>query len=238
MLLPCALLLCLAPCVFCCLPFLIRMSGFLPPGIGLRLPGQHGASERLISKLPPSMTYQRGMFGSASGGTNADGGDGARARGSPTINHDEPEWYVRTIQLCLRHPVDPSVHLTHADVPAPFVWLCVCRVVCALRFVLLLSAICLSNYSVGEEVRQLPCVGAHHFHRRCVDDWLKVKTNATNNTNTTNDAVRAVDNQHRGDERQLIAPTIHAGHAHRVVASLDVAHGVPSRCACVVWPCR
>lgn len=36
------------------------------------------------------------------------------------------------------------------------------------------SAICLSNYSPGEEVRQLPCQGAHHFHRQCCDDWLKI----------------------------------------------------------------
>lgn len=36
------------------------------------------------------------------------------------------------------------------------------------------SAICLSNYAVGEEVRQLPCQGAHHFHRQCCDDWLKI----------------------------------------------------------------
>ena len=40
--------------------------------------------------------------------------------------------------------------------------------------VLLLSAICLSNYVVGDSVRQLPCLGSHVFHQRCVDDWLKL----------------------------------------------------------------
>ena len=38
-------------------------------------------------------------------------------------------------------------------------------------------AICLSQYSAGEMVRELPCDSRHHFHMTCVDDWLKL--NAT-----------------------------------------------------------
>jgi len=38
-------------------------------------------------------------------------------------------------------------------------------------------AICLSTYTSGEMVRELPCDSRHHFHKTCVDDWLKL--NAT-----------------------------------------------------------
>ena len=38
-------------------------------------------------------------------------------------------------------------------------------------------AICLSPYVAGEMVRELPCDSRHHFHKTCVDDWLKL--NAT-----------------------------------------------------------
>lgn len=38
-------------------------------------------------------------------------------------------------------------------------------------------AICLSTYVPGELVRELPCDSRHHFHKTCVDDWLKL--NAT-----------------------------------------------------------
>jgi len=38
-------------------------------------------------------------------------------------------------------------------------------------------AICLSTYVPGEMVRELPCDSRHHFHKSCVDDWLKL--NAT-----------------------------------------------------------
>jgi len=34
-------------------------------------------------------------------------------------------------------------------------------------------SICLDNYKVGDEVRQLPC--KHEFHMSCVDHWLKLK---------------------------------------------------------------
>lgn len=37
--------------------------------------------------------------------------------------------------------------------------------------------ICLSAYIPGEMVRELPCDSRHHFHKSCVDDWLKL--NAT-----------------------------------------------------------
>lgn len=96
LLLPCGLLLCLAPCVFCCLPLLIRLSRYLPAGMGLRVSGQHGATESLIEKLPPPRTFERGMFGSRISGTD-DAADtearGTNGSNSPTaVNHDEPEW--------------------------------------------------------------------------------------------------------------------------------------------------
>ena len=93
-LLPCVLLICLAPCVICCLPFVIRMSGFLPPGLGLRLAGQQGASQRLIDKLPPPKRFERGMFGSSVTPPRAP--QPARADQSPQVNHQEPEWSVAT----------------------------------------------------------------------------------------------------------------------------------------------
>jgi len=132
MMLPCLLLMCLAPMVFCCLPLLIRLSLFLPPGVGLRMLDQQGASENLISKLPPAKRFERGMLGSSENARSAAqaalaAATDLNAETSPVINHDEPE-----------------------------------------------CAICLSNYSVGELVRQLPCQGAHHFHDKCITDWLKI----------------------------------------------------------------
>jgi hypothetical protein len=132
MLLPCALLMCLAPCVFCCLPLLIRVSGYLPVGVGLRMAGVQGASQTLLDKLPPPKKYERGMFGGAAVTPPRAQPSGNAPPGSPATNHEEPE-----------------------------------------------CAICLSNYNVGEEVRQLPCAGAHHFHLRCIDDWLKVNHSVT-----------------------------------------------------------
>jgi hypothetical protein len=38
-------------------------------------------------------------------------------------------------------------------------------------------AICMADYEEEEAVRVLPCGGAHHFHKRCVDDWLKINAN-------------------------------------------------------------
>jgi hypothetical protein len=35
-------------------------------------------------------------------------------------------------------------------------------------------SICLSAYEEGEEVRLLPCDGAHHFHSECISSWLTV----------------------------------------------------------------
>jgi len=147
MLLPCILLICLAPMVFCCLPFLIRMSGYLPEGMGLRVIESQGATPSLIAQLPAPIKFQRGMFSQpkpagavppiappvATAESERKGEEKsppASAPGSPAVNHQEPE-----------------------------------------------CAICLSNYRVGEEVRQLPCQGGHHFHRGCVDSWLRL--NAT-----------------------------------------------------------
>lgn len=104
LMLPCVLLVCLAPMVFCCLPLLIRLSLFLPAGVGLRVLDQQGASESLIGKLPPPKRYARGMFGGeetprkpealpvAQGVAGAGEGAGARPPGSPTVDHEEPEW--------------------------------------------------------------------------------------------------------------------------------------------------
>ena len=104
MMLPCVLLLCLAPMVFCCLPLLIRMSLILPPGVGLRMLDQEGASQDLIAKLPPAARFKRGMFGgaaqevpaasaSASGEAPEEEKTASSAGGtSPGTNHDEPEW--------------------------------------------------------------------------------------------------------------------------------------------------
>lgn len=102
LMLPCVLLVCLAPMVFCCLPLLIRLSLFLPAGVGLRVLDQQGASESLISKLPPPKRYARGMFGGegtprkpealpVAQGTVA-AAAGARQPGSPSVDHEEPEW--------------------------------------------------------------------------------------------------------------------------------------------------
>eukprot|EP01114_Cavostelium_apophysatum_P010884 TRINITY_DN2502_c0_g1_i1.p1 TRINITY_DN2502_c0_g1~~TRINITY_DN2502_c0_g1_i1.p1 ORF type:complete len:307 (+),score=24.61 TRINITY_DN2502_c0_g1_i1:21-941(+) len=33
-------------------------------------------------------------------------------------------------------------------------------------------AICLGDYVLGEEIRFLPCLKSHHFHKKCVDQWL------------------------------------------------------------------
>lgn len=100
MMLPCLLLVCLAPMVFCCLPLLIRLSLFLPAGVGLRVLDQQGASESLIGKLPPPKRYMRGMFGGEEAPRKpeaqpvAQGTAAAAARppGSPTVDHEEPEW--------------------------------------------------------------------------------------------------------------------------------------------------
>ena len=95
MLMPCLLLLCLAPAVYCCLPLLIRMSLVLPPGVGLRMLDQQGASESLISKLPPPLKFERGMFGSSKQPppTLEAAGQEEQKSGSPAaVNHEEPEW--------------------------------------------------------------------------------------------------------------------------------------------------
>jgi len=34
-------------------------------------------------------------------------------------------------------------------------------------------AICQSDYTVGEDVKELPC--SHTFHPQCVDSWLAIK---------------------------------------------------------------
>ncbi len=87
--------MCLAPMVFCCLPLLIRLSLFLPPGVGLRVLEQQGASESLLEKLPPAKRYERGMFATgeeeAKQTPQADTSAGAK-EGSPATNHDAPEW--------------------------------------------------------------------------------------------------------------------------------------------------
>ena len=33
------------------------------------------------------------------------------------------------------------------------------------------------RYEVGEQLRVLPCEGQHHFHKECLDGWLRI--NAT-----------------------------------------------------------
>ena len=35
-----------------------------------------------------------------------------------------------------------------------------------------------SDYEAGDIIRRLPCEGRHHFHKECVDDWLKLMRNA------------------------------------------------------------
>ena len=37
--------------------------------------------------------------------------------------------------------------------------------------------ICLTPYGEGDELRVLPCGGKHHFHKDCLDSWLRI--NAT-----------------------------------------------------------
>jgi len=41
-------------------------------------------------------------------------------------------------------------------------------------------AICLSDYEVGDSIRRLPCDGRHHFHKDCVDDWLRLNASCPN----------------------------------------------------------
>ena len=41
-------------------------------------------------------------------------------------------------------------------------------------------AICLSDYEAGDIIRRLPCEGRHHFHKECVDDWLKLNASCPN----------------------------------------------------------
>ena len=41
-------------------------------------------------------------------------------------------------------------------------------------------AICLSDYEPGDIIRRLPCEGRHHFHKDCVDDWLKLNASCPN----------------------------------------------------------
>ena len=34
-------------------------------------------------------------------------------------------------------------------------------------------AICLVDFKLNEQIRQLPCDGAHVFHPTCIDGWLQ-----------------------------------------------------------------
>jgi hypothetical protein len=97
-LLPCVLLVCMIPVVFCCFPQMIQFiqwtqSLFRPP---------RGASEDILKKLP-LQPFVSGMF-----------------------------------------PSDDDSS-------------CV---------------ICTESYQPDEPVRILPCHRSHHFHQRCVDEWL------------------------------------------------------------------
>jgi len=63
-------------------------------------------------------------------------------------------------------------------------------------------AICMSQYEDGNEIRCLPCHVKHHYHKQCVDDWLKI--NATCPTCRRNvfgeDAVEDENQPIQGDE--------------------------------------
>ena len=81
-------------CIFLCLPLLIRVSGYLPIGVGLRMAGQRGAPPNLISKLPPPRTYEIGMFEAAPSEGNVHSARTQRTGSDPTAtDHSRPEWW-------------------------------------------------------------------------------------------------------------------------------------------------
>ena len=40
--------------------------------------------------------------------------------------------------------------------------------------------ICLADYAENDELRILPCATQHHFHKACIDEWLRLNATCPN----------------------------------------------------------
>jgi hypothetical protein len=152
---PCFVLFVAVPClVFCCLPSLVRIVALLRDTTvgGIR---PQGADDDAIAALP-SQTFRAGMFDSPPPPQRVSSSStSASSSLLSTTTAAVPSYQTMASPLSSLSPPTSS--------PSPH------RAACC--------PICLVDYKAGEEVRVLSCHRQHHFHKNCVDMWLRL--NAT-----------------------------------------------------------